>query len=84
MGAYEQLNVRRRKFVDAYLALGIGSQAVIAAGYTARGHASSSCGGAGRWFVVRTRRIGSHGENLSPPYLPHRDRHRPWCRRRLI
>jgi phage terminase small subunit len=45
MGAYEHLNVRRRTFVDAYLALGIGSQAVIAAGYRARGHAAESAAG---------------------------------------
>jgi phage terminase small subunit len=42
MGAYEQLNVRRRKFVDAYLAGGIGSQAVIAAGYQARGNSAEA------------------------------------------
>jgi hypothetical protein len=42
MGTYEQLNVRRRKFVDAYLALGIGSQVVSAAGYRARGNAAEA------------------------------------------
>ena len=42
MSAYEQLNERQRKFVEAYLACSIGSQAYIEAGYKARGNSAEA------------------------------------------